>query len=263
MATELYLTALTVDSQPKGRRSDETCQTLHRKVRSVPDFGKEVAKGQPLYEQVYKALRKALLQGQIKPGTRLTESRLATQLGVSRTPVREALRQLQQDGLVKVGNGGRVLVPVPDTRDIEDLYECRILLEVRAVERAARQATESQLKTMEDALRAAEQALASGDPLEALQHNTGFHDLVARASGNSRLAELLDGVRAQILYMRAVVIQTPAIGTDVLREHRHLLDCLRRRDPVMAAEAARRHLEADLERFVTRAEGAMERVARS
>lgn len=211
-------------------------------------LGGEVARSAPLYEQVYQVVRKALLQGRIAPGSRVTELRLAAELGVSRTPVREALRQLQQEGLLTTDEQGRLVVPVPNAEDVADLYECRIVLEVFAARRAAVRIRDEDLAAMEEALEAAERAIAEGEPLEALTHNARFHDILAQAGGNRRLVDLLRFVRAHILYMRAMVIQGTA-PDGVQQEHRRILECLRRRDPDAAAEAVRRHLEADLARF--------------
>lgn len=211
-----------------------------------------ITKAPPLYEQVYHTLRGALLEGRFEPGARLTEARLARELGVSRTPIREAVRQLQQDGLLVTDGQGRVRVPAPDLDDIRELYECRIVLETLAARRAAQNITEQDIAAMEQTLQATGEALAAGRPLEALPHNTAFHDRLARVSANRRLAELLVEVRTHILYMRAVVIQGAEMAADVLREHYEILDCLRRRDPEAAAEAVRRHLEADLQRIIQR-----------
>ncbi|HEY8417620.1 MAG TPA: GntR family transcriptional regulator [Limnochordales bacterium] len=210
----------------------------------------DITKAPPLYEQVYQSLRRALLQGRFEPGARLTESRLAEELGVSRTPIREALRQLQHDGLLVADEQGRISVPAPDLQDIVELYECRMALETLAARRAALHADEAALAAMDGALQEADRALAAGDPVEALAHNTTFHDWLARAGGNRRLADLLAEVRTHIVYVRAMVIQGSAMATEVRREHREILDCLRRRDPEAAADAVRRHLEADLQRFM-------------
>ncbi|HEX6989541.1 MAG TPA: GntR family transcriptional regulator, partial [Bacillota bacterium] len=193
-----------------------------------------------------------LLQGRFEPGARLTESRLATELGVSRTPIREAVRQLQQDGLLVTDEQGRVRVPAPDIDDLRELYECRVALETLAARRAAERIEDADLAAMDQALDASGRALAAGQPLEVLGHNTTFHDWLARVGGNRRLAELLSEVRARIVYMRAMVIQGPTMAARVLSEHREILECLRRRDPDAAADALRRHLEADLQRILQR-----------
>src|SRR5690606_30234196 len=146
-------------------------------------------------------------------------------------PIREAVRQLQQDGLLVTDDQGRVRVPEPDIDDLRELYECRVALETLAARRAAERITEGDLAVMDRALEAGAQALAAGEILEVLRHNTTFHDWLGRAGGNRRLAELLSEVRARIVYLRAMVIQGSAMAADVLREHREILDCLRRRDP--------------------------------
>lgn len=211
-----------------------------------------ITKAPPLYEQVYQTLRRALLEGRFAPGARLTESRLAGELGVSRTPIREAVRQLQQDGLLVTDDQGRIRVPEPDIDDLRELYECRVALETLAARRAAERISEADLVAMDQALRDSDRALAAGDTLAVLGHNTSFHDWLGRAGGNRRLAELLSEVRARIVYLRAMVIQGSSVAADVLREHREILDCLRRRDPEAVARAVQRHLEADLQRIIDR-----------
>lgn len=210
----------------------------------------EITKAPPLYEQVYRTLHRALLQGHFEPGARLTETQLSRELGVSRTPIREALRQLQQDRLLTADEQGRVKVLAPDFEDIEYLYECRMVLEILAARRAAGRISDDELSAMEQSIKDAEQAMDAAEPLMVLESNTLFHDTLALAAGNPRLADLLGQVRAQIIYMRAMVIQAPAgVGEGVLREHRGILSALRERNSEKAAAALRNHLEADLERF--------------
>ncbi|MDR5703960.1 MAG: GntR family transcriptional regulator, partial [Armatimonadota bacterium] len=153
-----------------------------------------IQKAIPLADQVYRALKEAIVQGRFRPGDRLVEAEVANMLGVSRTPVREAFRRLQQEGFITVeARGARVSKLTK--RDILEIYACRRVLEGLAANLAARNRTEEDLKAMADALDRAEQAIAAGLLDEAVRWNIAFHDHLIRAGGNLHLMRLMDSLR--------------------------------------------------------------------
>ncbi|PSB60904.1 GntR family transcriptional regulator, partial [filamentous cyanobacterium CCP1] len=116
-----------------------------------------VQRSKSLYEQTYEALRASILSGELLPGERLVETQLADQLQVSRTPIREAIRQLQRDSLVTTDAGGGLRVTIISVVDAVQLYDCRIALERLSVQEACHHATPAQLETLETFVVQAEQ----------------------------------------------------------------------------------------------------------
>src|SRR5215213_3173478 len=134
----------------------------------------ELQRSAPLYQQVYRVLRRQILQGEYAPGGIVQESRTAEMLRVSRTPVREALRQLEKEGLL-VARGSERVVANPTREEFVDLYTCRAALERIVAERSARFATRSEIEVMAGAIEEARAASATGDHAGVISANTRFH----------------------------------------------------------------------------------------
>lgn len=202
---------------------------------------------EPLYRQAYEVLRRAILTGDLVPGERLAETDLAQRLGISRTPLREALRQLEAEGLLMPAAGGLAVARV-DLPVVDQMYECRIALEKLAAAGAARRASPQDLTEMENALAAAREAMASGDKPRLLQDNVAFHRAVATASGNPWIRRLLEHLWSQMVLFRAQVLSDPADEAEVLQEHEAVLARIAAGDPDGAATAMALHLQGDLVR---------------
>lgn len=213
------------------------------------DTGK-ITKSRPLYEQVYQRLRKVIIEGGISSGASLTESSLSKQLGVSRTPVREALRQLQQEGLVVLDDKGRFRVPEPDPEDLIHLYEARILLECWVARRAAERVLPEQLEEMAKALAVADYSREMSDPSGVLEYNSRFHDIIAEAAGNPRVKELLSTVRTHISYMRAMISRQTTLAAGIAQEHYEILEAFRNKDTEKVVQQVENHLRNDLRRIL-------------
>jgi DNA-binding GntR family transcriptional regulator len=196
-----------------------------------------------LAESVYQHILEALLARTLPSGSELSEVDLAAELGVSRTPVHEALRRLAADGLVERLAHRRARVAHFTRQDILDIYEMRRVLESAAVERAAKHLDSEQLA----ALRSAADALtdnARGWTSRALDFDLRFHNVLAAATGNERL-------RAEIVKYRHLVRAFCRMsGTAELREamceHRLILEALEARDPAAARRAMTAHIDARL-----------------
>lgn len=196
-------------------------------------------------DAVYETLRNAIVFGQLPPGRRLLERELALELAVSRTPIREALRRLSEEGLVVgVPNRGAVVRTVT-LQEAEDVYAVREPLEVLAAELAARRYTAAQAAELEGCLLRAERAASEGDWQTVIQENNSFHDLIARASGNPVLTRMLGLLRNQVNLVRmALWARKPGRPQETLRQHREILEGLRSGDPDAAASAVRAHLQS-------------------
>jgi DNA-binding GntR family transcriptional regulator len=217
-----------------------------------------INRGKSLYEQVYQALRSAILTGALAPGDRLVETQLAEWLQVSRTPLREALRQLQQDGLVTADVSGGLRVTTITAGDAEELYDCRLALETLAVAGACVHATPDQLAAIEGCVTKAEGATAdrygSLPPQSLLYVDYQFHHLIAESSGNRRLVSLLDTLFDAMALLRIQTLQKNPNVLEIRLEHRQIYESIHDGDVEGAVAAITQHLKASKIRVVTEIE---------
>ena len=184
-----------------------------------------------LRKQVVAILREAILTCRMEPGAVLNERELAEQLGVSKTPVREALSLLNHEGLVQILPRQAYVVTPITVRDVHECFDLRIILECAAVELAAARITDAELAEL-DAVVSGE---ADAEPVaRTLDRNVDFHSLIARASGNERLTVLIEKLLSEMPRLITVGY--------VMGEHEHLMNALRKRDPARAREAMREHI---------------------
>lgn len=203
----------------------------------------------PLYQQVHALLRQKILAGEYGPGETLQEVRTAEMLRVSRTPVREALRQLEQEGLL-VAQGTERAVRSLTREEFVELYTCRTALERLVAERAARRATEEEIEEMAAAIDEAREAIAAGDHAGVLSANTRFHDRMVESTRMAQLGQLMDTIRGPILVARRRVLSDAEVETAICDEHAAVLDAIRRRDAEAAQDLIERHMMNDIERGV-------------
>jgi DNA-binding GntR family transcriptional regulator len=185
-----------------------------------------------LRSQAVAFLRNAILSGKFKPGDVLNEKELADQFGVSKTPIREGLSLLEQQGLVQtIARRGYIVTQIT-VQDIHELFDLRIILESAAAERAALQMTDAQLQALS---RLVPDLMPEGDIAKWLDRNVEFHNAVALISGNQRLARLIKQLLEEMQRMIAAGY--------VPGEHEKVLQAFRERDPRRAAEAMREHIQ--------------------
>jgi DNA-binding GntR family transcriptional regulator len=208
-----------------------------------------IQRSKSLHEQVYQAVRVSILSGQFRPGERLVETQLAQQFQVSRTPLREALRKLQQEGLLTAEGGGGLRVATLSTADAVELYDCRIALEGFAIAAACQQGTPDQLEAMETWVIAAEQD-TTGDPVRLLDLDYRFHHAIAEASGNGRLVILLDQLFDAMALLRIQTLQHNPKVLDIRLEHRAIWAAIAQRQQQVATETIHAHLMASKERVI-------------
>jgi len=205
-----------------------------------PALAVDLSRTATIADAVYQALRNAIVFGELPPGRRLLERELALGLAVSRTPIREALRRLSEEGLVVgVPNRG-VVVRTVTLEEAEHVYAVREPLEVLAARLAARRCTPRQVAELEGCLVRAERAAALGDRRTVILENNAFHDLIARASGNPVLARMLDLLRNQVNLVRmALWTRIPTRPQEALRQRRGRVAAPRAGAPRPAAAAVR------------------------
>jgi DNA-binding GntR family transcriptional regulator len=204
-------------------------------------------KNRPLYQKVYKEIKKAILTGKIKPGSKIIESVLAQQLQISRTPLREAFRQLQKEGLLVTDNISTTVIELKKD-DFEHLHKCRLVLEKEAIESVVNEITNKQIKQIDAVICKAEKALVQGDYIKALTYNSMFHELLLHCCTNVRLVQILDQIRSlQILY-RANNLKFSKENMEIIHEHRKILEVVKGKNVEKVMKAMESHLTGDYKR---------------
>jgi DNA-binding GntR family transcriptional regulator len=204
---------------------------------------KTMERAQPLGERVYAALRQLLRAGRIPPGQPLQEAALAEQLGVSRTPVREALRHLESDGLV-VPDGRGYTVPALTRRDVADIYALRFLIEPEALRLVAEGGGgKARLAPLRAALADMSAAHAEGDGAGFMEANYRYRDAWTALVPNRRLVRAIELYADHVRYLRVFTLDDAQVRAVVLRGLRRLAVALEAGDGEAAAEAMRAHLE--------------------
>ncbi len=195
-----------------------------------------------LADQVFEKLETDILSGQYQRGVLLTELELCEALGVSRTPVREALRRLQQEHLIEdAGKGIRVLGITPE--DLEDIMEMRLRLEGFAAARAAERITEEQLKELADTLDLQEFYLTKHDSGHIKQMDSQFHDLVYKFSGSMMIYDTLSPLHKKVQRYRQKSVENNSRAEASVQEHREIFDAIAAHDADKAADAILRHTQ--------------------
>ena len=198
---------------------------------------------QPLREIVCEVLRDAIRGGVLKPGEWLKENDLADELLVSRTPVREAIRKLEQEGyVVTVPRRGAYVASV-SIRDINEIFEIRAALEVLACELAAERITEEEQERLERLLVAIGRAIEEHDMERIVQTDIEFHELLYQAARNERLLTIIGNLREQLTRFRTISMSYPGRLKATLEEHRSLVDAIGSGDARRARKMAAKHME--------------------
>ena len=184
---------------------------------------------QTLAEQVYATLKKAIVTGDVQPGERLKELEIGRSLGASRTPVREALSLLEQEGLVKsLPSGGLVVVELAEA-DVEEIFGLLQVLESYAGRLAAARITEKQLERLDAVCRRAEQL--GDDEVDRLSVlNWRFHEMLIEAAEQRRLQDLIRNLRSAMQPYRAVTLTSGDFRGRSVADHRQMIALLRARD---------------------------------
>jgi DNA-binding GntR family transcriptional regulator len=210
-----------------------------------------------LADQVYSSIKQAIIRGDLGPGERLREVEVAASLGASRTPVREALSRLEQDGLVQsLKTGGSIVVElsINEMREIFDLIQ---VLETYAVKAASERISPNQLEKLDAVCSRAEQAVDSNyDNVSEL--NRTFHELVIEAAGSQRLKVLIGNLRSAMQPYRALTLHSNKFREQSVRDHRRIVDLLKNGDTASLGLLMAKHLseaqEATLEGIQAQAE---------
>ena len=198
----------------------------------------------PLRDVVFNTLRQAILKGELKPGERLMEIQLANKLGVSRTPVREALRKLELEGLVLMIPRKGAEVAEITRQDMEDVLEVRTALEELAVKDACDHITDAQLSELKKASNEFKKALLEGkDLVTCADADMHFHDVILSATNNRRLIQMLNNLSEQMYRYRMEYLKDERTHKTLIEEHDAIRRALKKHDKVKAGAAIRVHID--------------------
>lgn len=196
----------------------------------------------PLRDVVFNTLRQAIITGEFAPGERLMEISLANRLGVSRTPVREAIRKLELEGLViMIPRKGAQVARITE-KNLRDVIEIRTVLEEFAAVLACERIDQSGLHDLRQAHEDFICSVENGDILDIVDKDETFHDTIFRATNNDRLISIINNLREQFYRYRMEYVKDIRQRSNLVEEHRELLDAISSRDSIKAKELMKTHL---------------------
>lgn len=200
--------------------------------------------GLPSSERVYRMLKTTIIDGSVAPDTRLVELSLATQFGVSRTPVREALKRLVDGNLVFVDPVRGLVVRAPAAAEVEELYTVREVLDGLAARLAAQRATPDDVTRLRLIVEAMRAGIADDRRETIVNGNIAFHDVIYGIAGNQTLSRLGTELRNFVRRFSTEAFASPSRVDDVLREHEEVVAAIQQGDADAAERASRAHLRA-------------------
>lgn len=209
--------------------------------------GMKIGKRKSLREVVYDSLKKSILHGKLKAKQRLIEETLANQIGISRTPVREAFHKLERDDLVSRLPKGGFAVREFTREDVEEIFGIRIALESYAAYLATTHITQEKLSALEEKVNESEKALKKGEDEKAVQLYTEFHDLLYKSCKSKKLTEMINGFRDYFYRYRSALLQTPNGFKMSIADHRQMLEAMKINNPRLVESLVRTHLERGME----------------
>jgi DNA-binding GntR family transcriptional regulator len=195
-----------------------------------------------LVDEATRAIREVILRGVLSPGTQLRQADLAEQMNISRTPLREALMKLEQEGLIAVLPRRGFRVVELQLSDAIELYELREMLDGLAARLASTRAKEDVLKTLENLVRKMEKCVQDKNLRAWLEHHGAFHEEILKASGNTRLLGLIANIRLSIQRFHPLLLNTQDRLTNALHEHEAIFRAIRAQEPDRAERVARDHI---------------------
>ena len=197
----------------------------------------------PLRDVVFNTLRQAILKGELEPGERLMEIQLAERLGVSRTPIREAIRKLELEGLVlMIPRKGAEVAEISE-KSLREVLEVRRSLEELAIELDCQRITPEELTDLEEAENGFARAVETGEVMAIAESDEHFHELIYQATANERLVQILNNLREQMYRYRLEYIKDEDRRQILVVEHEHILRAIRSRNMAEAKSAVREHID--------------------
>lgn len=197
----------------------------------------------PLREVVFENIRKAIIEGALKPGERLMEIQLSEQLGVSRTPVREAIRMLELEGLVVMLPRKGAYVANISKKDLMDILEVRVGLEGLAAYCATDRMTKDHIKKLETISKELEEAVYKNDVETMLAKDEEFHTLIFEATGNKRLISMMINIWETVYRFRLMYMSDYSSAVNIVDEHKKIIEAFKKGKANLAEKLAKEHIE--------------------
>lgn len=208
-----------------------------------PKFNVTMNEYLPLRDVVFNTLRQAILRGELKPGERLMEIQLANKLGVSRTPIREALRKLELEGLVNmVPRKGAEVADITE-KSLRDVLEVRKALEELSVQLACEKITEEEIEELKRAAERFKDTLDDQDVTKIAEADVAFHDIIYTATDNQKLILLLNNLREQMYRYRVEYLKKEEAYPQLIAEHEELIDNISKRNKEEATRIMCEHID--------------------
>jgi len=204
-----------------------------------------------LSQKVYRVLKTEIVKGSLKPGTKLLEGKIAEQMEVSRTPIREALRELAAEGFVKISPNQGVVVSNASIEDVQEVLQIRGVLEGLAARLAAKIMNKEEIKELENYLKQMEYYTNKNDALAFSEMDAEFHELILGICGNNRLIQIRKNLSDQAHRYRIRSLSIPGRLKYSLKEHREIVEALKRKDVEQADRLSQKHIENVLENILT------------
>ncbi len=201
---------------------------------------KPIERHQTLREKILETIRDAILKGSLRPGERVSEPELAERFGISRTPIREAFRQLESEGYLEVIPRKGAVVASLSERDVIEFYAIKSILEGHAARIAAERMTERDLERLETINAKLQEIAADGDIKGFFRVHNEFHELFIKASGNDKLIELINQLVLKFNRLRLASLAQPGRMDISVQEHRKIIEAFRRHDGEQADSLVRR-----------------------
>ncbi|MDD3367693.1 MAG: GntR family transcriptional regulator [Lachnospiraceae bacterium] len=197
----------------------------------------------PLRDVVFNTLRQAILTGELKPGERLMEIHLANKLGVSRTPIREAIRKLELESLVvMIPRKGAEVAQITE-KSLRDVLEVRRTLDALCAELSCDRISEAEIANLKQACLDFEAATQGKDKKQIAKADVALHNIILESTGNQRLEQLVNNLAEQMYRYRFEYIKDVSQYAQLIQEHRVIYEAISGRDKEKAAQAARTHID--------------------
>ncbi len=208
------------------------------------EFGKDFESNYlPLRDVVFHTLRQSILTGELKPGERLMEIHLADKLGVSRTPIREAIRKLELEGLVTmIPRRGAEVAQITE-KNLKDVLEVRRALDALAVELACDRIDEEGLARLKAACDHFEEETRKGNANRVAQADVALHDIILESGGNDKLIQMISNLSQQMYRYRLEYVKDESHYEQLISEHRQIYEAICRRDKEGGARAMKTHID--------------------
>lgn len=204
----------------------------------------------PLRDVIFNTLREAIIAGELKPGERLMEVQLSEKMGVSRTPVREAIRKLELEGLVDMIPRKGAHVAELSVKDIMDVLEVRASMDGLATSLSALRITEEEINELKHVYSQFESYVEKENLQGSIKKDVEFHDIIYRSSRNDKLIQILNNLREQVHRFRVIYLKGFGNSKELIKEHWEIIEAIESRDFEKAQKVAKKHIQNQEEAII-------------